>query len=132
VRILASNTATAAPGDLTSYNKWSAEFIVKHRRAPTAKETWEFLASNAGAAPVPKWAGEFTSHQQWVNKAQSWLKSPGYKPAICVDAKNRRCVIGADMKRAHDENAFPVRYFWDFEEAAPSNPPAGATQEQTK
>jgi hypothetical protein len=131
----ASNTATAAPGDLPPLQVFKmAKLEVGHPSHYVGEfvrlsDVQACIASNAGAGPVPKWAGEFTSHQQWVNKAQSWLKSPGYKPAICVDAKNRRCVIGADMKRAHEENAFPVRYFWDFEEAAPSNPPAGATQE---
>lgn len=62
---------------------------------------------------VPDWAGEFRSFSEWVNKAQSWLKSPSHRPAICIDAKGRRCTIGADMMRARDENAFPVRYFWE-------------------
>lgn len=70
---------------------------------------------------VPKWAGEFSSHGDWVNRAQRVLSVPSHKPpAVCVDAKGRRCFIGADMARARDEGAFPVRYFWECELAAPS------------
>ncbi len=53
------------------------------------------------------WAGEFESHQKWVQKAASWIGGIGAK---CYDAKGRRCRIGADFARARDENAFPVRY----------------------
>lgn len=67
---------------------------------------------------VPKWAGEFCSHDDWVNFATARLA--GAKgvmgqtvPAICVDALGRRCSIGADFMRARDEGAFPVRYFWE-------------------
>lgn len=75
---------------------------------------------------VPKWAGQFDSHAQWVNKAQSWLKSPSHRPVICVDAIGRRCSLGADMARARDEDAFPVRYFW---ECAPAiQPPPSQTE----
>lgn len=78
---------------------------------------------------VPKWAGEFSSHQDWVNRAQRVLAVPSHKPgAICVDAKGRRCFIGADMARARDEGAFPVRYFWECEFAAAPSAPAVAQQ----
>jgi hypothetical protein len=70
---------------------------------------------------TPNWAGEFKSYEQWVAKGRSWLKSESHRPPICVDAKGRRCSIGADMARARDEGTFPVRYFWDCE-AAPSHP----------
>lgn len=58
----------------------------------------------------------FTSFEQWVNKAASWLggvSSCGHRHkqtvrAICVDAKGRVCRIGADFMRARDEDAFPV------------------------
>ncbi|HEV2673268.1 MAG TPA: hypothetical protein VGV37_01920 [Aliidongia sp.] len=56
---------------------------------------------------------QFDSFIQWVNKASSWLcrRGPQHK-AICLDAKNRLCVNGADMMRARDEGAFPVRWLW--------------------
>lgn len=60
----------------------------------------------------PKWAGEFRTFNQWVNKASGWIDGK----AVCVDAKGRRCQIGGDFMRARDENAFPVRFFWEFEE----------------
>lgn len=83
------------------------------------------VAPVAAAVPagklVPKWSGQFDTHQQWVNKARSWLASPSHAPAVCIDAKGRRCTIGADMARARDEGAFPVRYFWECElPAAPA------------
>lgn len=55
--------------------------------------------------------GRFTSFQQWVNKATSWI---GGTNPLCADAKDRICRNGGDFMRARDENAFPVR-FW-FEE----------------
>jgi hypothetical protein len=71
---------------------------------------------------VPRWAGEFRSHADWVSFAQSRLTgvrgSVGEEvKAICVDAFGRRCNVGADFRRAQEENAFPVRYFWDCEPA---------------
>ncbi len=67
---------------------------------------------------VPRWEGEFISHADWVSFASKRLTvgwdSNGYDlPAICVDAFGRRCANGRDMKRAADEGAFPVRYFWN-------------------
>jgi hypothetical protein len=52
--------------------------------------------------------GEFRTFEQWVNKAASWI---GGTNPLCADAKGRVCRIGADMMRARDEGAFPVR-FW--------------------
>ena len=52
--------------------------------------------------------GEFSSFEEWVNKAQSWIGGTG---AQCFDGKMRRCLIGADMQRARDEGAFPVSYW---------------------
>jgi len=73
------------------------------------------------AVMVPKFEGQFDSHQDWVNRAQRVLSVPSHKPsAICVDAKGRRCHIGADMKRASEEGTFPVRYFWECELATPA------------
>lgn len=47
----------------------------------------------------------FDTFETWVNKARSWMR-PG---DICIDAKDRRCRVGADFMRARDEGAFPVR-----------------------
>lgn len=112
-------------GDPVTINLPELTRIVNHcLAAPAQKE---------GAAPVdgkiqviarqmvPKWEGEFRSHSDWVNRAQRALSSPSNRPAVCIDAKGRRCTIGADMARARDEGAFPVRYFWEFE-AAPVAP----------
>lgn len=70
----------------------------------------------------PRWAGEFRDHADWVNFASKRLTgargSMGQEVgAICVDALGRRCAIGADFARARDEDAFPVRYFWECEPA---------------
>lgn len=53
--------------------------------------------------------GAFTSMQNWINKATSWI---GGENALCVDAKNRICRCGGDFQRAHDEDAFPVRFYF--------------------
>lgn len=53
--------------------------------------------------------GEFHCHQTWVNKACSWI---GGTNPLCVDAKDRVCRNGADMARARDEGAFPVRFWY--------------------
>lgn len=59
---------------------------------------------------TPDWAGQFTTFPTWVNKASSWIDDK----AICIDAKGRRCLRGADFMRARDEDAFPVRFFWEM------------------
>lgn len=64
----------------------------------------------------PKWAGQFDSFSKWVSRASEVLDHR----AICVDVLGRRCVIGKDFMRARDENAFPIRYFWEMEPAAPA------------
>lgn len=80
----------------------------------------------ATAAPlVPKWAGQFDRFDTWVACATARLTgavgSVGQDvPAICVDAKGRRCNVGRDFARARDEGAFPVRYFWECEPANPA------------
>ncbi len=60
---------------------------------------------------------EFTSYQQWVNKAASWLggkRSDGARHSprfegVCVDARGRVCANGGDFMRARDDGSFPVR-----------------------
>lgn len=69
---------------------------------------------------VPKWAGQFDTHDAWVACATARLTGAAGSvgqdvPAICVDAKGRRCNVGRDFARARDEGAFPVRYFWECE-----------------
>jgi hypothetical protein len=61
----------------------------------------------------PEWehGGEFRTHVEWVNKAQSWLRGFGNGRAMLFDAKGRFCFCGEDMARARDEDAFPVSYW---------------------
>lgn len=71
---------------------------------------------------VPIWAGEFATFAHWVNSASRVLTGCYHNlgqevPAICVDALGRRCIIGADFMRARDDDAFPVRYFWECQPA---------------
>lgn len=77
----------------------------------------------------PQWEGQFDTFQDWLNHAPRALTGVPYStgsmgktgdglPAFCVDAKGRRCAIGADFMRARDEDAFPVRYFWEMKEIA--------------
>ncbi len=75
----------------------------------------------------PRWAGEFRDFSDWVSFASARLSgcegSVGQEvPAICVDAKGRRCHVGKDFQRARDEDAFPVRYFWECDPADPQPP----------
>jgi hypothetical protein len=63
---------------------------------------------------VPNFEGEFKSFEQWVSKASSWIT----KDALCVDAKGRICQLGKDFKRAQEERAFPVRFFYDMQVSA--------------
>ena len=78
---------------------------------------------------VPRWAGEFCSYSDWVNFATKRLTGTydvltGREvPSICIDAFGRRCTSGAHMMRARDEDAFPVRYFWECEPVAESDAP---------
>jgi hypothetical protein len=75
--------------------------------------------------PTPRWEGQFDTFEHWVNGAtraltgrpdsNGWIdpKTKVGVPAVCIDAKGRRCTNGKDFMRARDENAFPVRFFWD-------------------
>lgn len=67
---------------------------------------------------IPLWAGEFRDFNDWVSFATTRLTGTTNQrgveaKAICVDARGRRCIMGADFMRARDENTFPVRYFWE-------------------
>lgn len=46
---------------------------------------------------------QFTSHQQWVNKATTWVNG-----GICIDRHGQQLKNGGDFKRAQDAGAFPV------------------------
>lgn len=84
----------------------------------------------------PNWAGEFSSFDDWVNFARQRLTGTvdpltgGEVSSICVDAHGRRCTIGAHFHRARDENAFPVRFFWDC--GPPAEPPRNALDRGVK
>ena len=92
-------------------------------------ETARTLADELQKRVVPPFSDQtFTSHQQWVNKASSWLtRHPDYNntehgekkgwrgnhfTAMAFDSFGRRCRNGADMQRARDEGAFPVWWVW--------------------
>jgi len=78
-----------------------------------------------GAVPFVKQAGslhkagEFTSFDQWVNKAKSWIGGTG---AACFDAHGRACEYGAHFMRARDEETFPVSYYGRWKDRAGADP----------
>lgn len=85
----------------------------------TEPRSWPRAATPCDLTPA--WAGEFVSFGDWVNFATTRLAgaigSIGQDvPAICVDALGRRCAVG----RARDEDAFPVRYFWEMQPKEPN------------
>jgi hypothetical protein len=82
------------------------------------KEVWDLIDDSL--PPEGEADGEFTSFQQWVNKAPSWIGGTGAK---AFDAKGRPCRNGGDMQRARDEAAFPVR--WYLPERFPAPPTFG-------
>lgn len=81
---------------------------------------------------VPAWAGEFRDFNDWVSKATTRLTGTydpmmgNEVPSICIDAFGRRCTLGGHFRRARDEGAFPVRFFWDCTPVA--KPDAGGGQ----
>lgn len=46
---------------------------------------------------------QFSTYQQWVNKASTWVNG-----GICLDRHGREMMNGADMMRARDEGSFPA------------------------
>jgi hypothetical protein len=56
---------------------------------------------------------EFSSHGQWVAKAQSWFRNSGHRSddCICVDALGRIVSCGLHFRRAMEEDAFPVKVY---------------------
>ncbi len=85
------------------------------------REVWDLIDDSV--QPEGEADGEFTSFQQWVDKAASWIGGTGAK---CYDAKGRRCRKGGDLQRAHDEEAFPVR--WYLPNRFPSPPTFGVVR----
>jgi len=81
------------------------------------RRSWEYIDDRT--PPSGEADGQFDSHVQWLNKAPSWI---GWTGARCYDAKDRPCRGGADMKRALDEDAFPVRWYWPERFPAPVIP----------
>ena len=127
-QVVQASTLTEAQRKAISRAAECVESYGRDDLAIVLREVLTTQSAKQGAQPnmilVPKWAGEFATFQQWVNTAQRVLSVPDHKPkAICVDAKGRRCHIGADMARARDESAFPVRYFWECELSAPAQAP---------
>ena len=59
--------------------------------------------------PAREHDGEFSSFETWVNKAASWI---GGTNPLCVDALDRRCLIGKHFQEARDEGQFPVRFWY--------------------
>lgn len=53
--------------------------------------------------------GYWGSEQSWINNA---TKDIGGMNAICIDAKNRRCRIGAHFMRATKEGTYPIRFWY--------------------
>lgn len=51
---------------------------------------------------------EFSSFQQWVNKADTWVGG-----GICIDRHGRQLARGEDFMRAREEAAFPVTVLHD-------------------
>jgi hypothetical protein len=61
---------------------------------------------------TPRIEGQFHSFREWVRDSTALLGGH-LVPAVCIDAKGRRCHINADFVRARDEGTFPVYFFWD-------------------
>ena len=59
---------------------------------------------------------QFDVYNEWVNQGQRWLTAHwnygDHFKAICIDSHGRICRIGANFKRAADDGAFPVRWWW--------------------
>lgn len=99
------------------------------------RKSWPRSATSCDL--VPLWAGEFATHGDWVNFATKRLTGTtgmyGVEAkAICVDARGRRCLGGGDMARARDEDAFPVRYFFECVPAASQPVPQAEAQHPTR
>lgn len=56
---------------------------------------------------------EFSSFQDWVNKAQSRFANAGVRgqDTLCIDAKGRLLQKGKEFKRARDVDSFPIKVY---------------------
>jgi DNA-binding IclR family transcriptional regulator len=58
---------------------------------------------------------QFASYADWISKAHtryaSLNKLVSHHQYITLDSLGRVCVAGIEMKRAHDDNAFPVTVY---------------------
>lgn len=56
---------------------------------------------------------EFSSFEDWVNKAETRFKLAGVKgdEVICVDQKGRLLKKGKEFMRAREDNSFPVKVY---------------------
>lgn len=108
------------------FEAWFKVHYIKHGFITSKDEAfviWQAASTQGAPAQLsPAWAGEFKSFADWCNRAQDALKSPSHRPAVCIDAKGRRCAIGKDFMLAQDDDAFPVRYFWEFDSIARTVP----------
>jgi hypothetical protein len=78
------------------------------------------MPADPSLAPMfPIWEGQFDTFSTWVNKAPSWLSGDIRGQAVCIDMKGRRCSCGGDFSRARDDDAFPVRFFWEMSPGEP-------------
>lgn len=68
------------------------------------------------AVGVERWVSlsrelfRFENERHWVSKAKSWFANcgvPKYK-YICLDAKGRVCISGAEFMRATKDDAYPI------------------------
>ena len=76
---------------------------------------------------------EFTSFQQWVNKAKSWFQQLGYLSTqyICLDNVGRVCTCGKQFMQADREGTFPIRVY-AIEDAPQNTMEAGEQQATAK
>jgi len=74
----------------------SPETEMRHRQETVAEEGWD---------------GEFETYDEWARLGPQ----PPYRSAIFVDRRDRPCITQQDFARAHDDNAFPVKYRWKTE-----------------
>jgi hypothetical protein len=71
---------------------------------------------------APRWVGQFDTYHDWLTHQDAALcDGPGdsngkIMPAVCIDAKGHRCVTSDDFVLSWGDDAYPVRYFWDFRE----------------
>jgi hypothetical protein len=98
----------------------------------TPRVSWPRPTTPPDPVLVPNWAGEFRDFQDWVSFATNRLTGT-YDPmmgnevgAVCIDAFGRRCTAGGHFRRAKEEGAFPVRFFWDMRPAQQATTPASA------